>query len=400
MKRVVITGLGIISSIGNNKRQVLSSLKKLRSGIIFSEEMRNFGVNSQVWGKIKLDKRNIDRSKLKFMNTASLYAYIAMEQAIQDAGLKKSMYQKSYRAGVIAGTGCNFFSNDIYNKNNDIYLLIKTMPSNISACLSTFYHIYGISDSMSAACATSLSCINHAVELIRFGKQDIVFAGGAEAINCELAYKFDQMKVLSIKYNKSPKTSSRPYDICRDGFVISEGSGIVVLEELEHACARNSKIYAEVIGIGMTSHGKNMVQPSKSGLSQSMSMAIHDAGNVVIDYINTHATSTMIGDITELQAIKSIFSRYSPYFSSTKSITGHALGASGVHEVIYSILMMQNNFVFPNINISNLEPLAKNMNVVLKMKYVKLNYILSNSCGFGGFNSSIILKKYNFVFKE
>lgn len=396
MKRVVVTGLGIISSIGNNKKQVLSSLINSKSGIVFSPQMKQLGIRSQIWGAVNVDISKIERTISKFMSCATMYTYFAMEQAIKDACLKKNVYKKNYRVGIIAGTGCSSFENQVNHmyKNDNLYLLMKNMPSNISACLSTYYNIYGISHSMSSACATSSNCINYASELIQFGKQDIVFAGGAEGLNYDLAKKFDRINALSVNYNVYPSQASRPYDINRDGFVISGGSGILVLEELEHARSRKARIYAEIIGFGSASDGFSMVRPSGLGLVQAMKTAICNANNVIINYINTHGTSTQIGDLIELQAIKRVFKDFIPYISSTKSITGHALGASGVHEIIYIILMMYNNFIAPSVNIDCLASDAKNMNIITQIKQCNIMVAMSNSCGFGGVNTSIILKKY------
>ncbi|WP_343128249.1 beta-ketoacyl synthase N-terminal-like domain-containing protein [Buchnera aphidicola (Takecallis taiwana)] len=396
MKRVVITGLGIISSIGNNKKKVLSSLQNSKSGIIFSRQMKEFGIKSNIWGALCVNIEKIDRTILKFMNRASIYTYFAMKQAIRDSCLNSDVYQKNYRVGIITGSGCNVVEKNAIcmKKKQNLYSIIQNMPSNISACLSTFYNIYGISNSLSAACATSLNCINYAVELIQYGKQDIIFAGGAEELTCELAAKFDIMNALSVKYNFNPSQASRPYDINRDGFVISGGSGILVLEELEHARSRKARIYAEVIGFGSASDGLNMIRPSGLGLVKAMKIALYNADNIIINYINTHGTSTKVGDFIELKAIKQVFRKFIPYLSSTKSMTGHSLGASGVHEIIYVILMMYNNFIAPNINIDCLAPFAKNMNIVTRMKPYNIMVAMSNSCGFGGINSSIILKKY------
>lgn len=395
MKRVVVTGFGIVSSIGNNKNTVLYSLKNIKSGITFSKKMKHFGMKSQVWGEIKIETIKIHRKILKFMNCASIYSYYAMEQAIQDSFLQKKMYQNNHRVGIITGVGCNFFNhNSNINKNKNPYLLIKTMTANISACLSVFYNICGISYSIGSACATSLNCVNHATELIQNGKQDIIFAGGAEELSCDLASQFDAINTLSRKYNANPNKASRPYDIKRDGFVISGGSGIIVLEELEHALHRKARIYAEIIGCGSATDGTNMVRPSGTGLIRAMHLAIQESGNVTIDYINTHGTSTQIGDLIELKAIKKVFENYSPYISSTKSITGHALGASGVQEIIYIIIMMYNNFIAPSINIDVIEPYANNMNIVYKKNSHNISVAMCNSCGFGGVNVCTILKKY------
>ncbi|CAL4318536.1 beta-ketoacyl synthase N-terminal-like domain-containing protein [Buchnera aphidicola] len=405
MKRVVITGMGIISSIGNNKVDVLSSLEKQKSGIVFSPEMKDFGMKSNVWGEIKLPKQNyIKRDLFRFMNDASYYAYLSMQQAIRDANLKNNIYKKNPRIGLVVGSG-NFFINKIlydikkfsisnYKKIFHPYFSIQTMHSNISACLSTAYNIYGISYSISSACATSASCIGHAVELIRFGKQDLVFAGGSEALDCESVFGFDIMNALSVNYNHVPEHASRAYDINRDGFVVSGGSGILVLEELSHALLRNARIYAEIIGIGMNSSGDHMYLPSKSAYIRVMDMAMLDVSCSSIEYINTHATSTKIGDIIELEAIQEVFKKNKPYISSTKSITGHSLGASGVHEIIYMLLMMNNNFIVPSVNIDNLDSFSKNMNILISKNNFRFSVGMSNTFGFGGVNVSIVIKKY------
>ncbi|CAL4318482.1 beta-ketoacyl synthase N-terminal-like domain-containing protein [Buchnera aphidicola] len=398
MKRVVITGFGIISSIGNNKTEVLHSLKSLKSGIVFSKNMQSFGLKSNVCGDICLKKEElIDRYFVKFMNKATLYAYLSMEQAIQDSGLIKEIYQKNYKVGIINGVGCNFFANNAkyFSKKKKLspYFVIQSMFSNISAFLSTLYNIYGISYSMSSACATSSNCIINAVDLIKSNKQDIIFAGGTEELSCELSYEFDKIKILSRKYNEFPKKSSRPYDMDRDGFVISGGSGILVLEDLNHAISRKAKIYAEIIGYGICSDGFHMTKPSGSGLVYSMKEAINNLDKSKIDYINTHGTSTKLGDIIELISIQRIFKHSIPYFSSTKSLTGHALGASGVQEIIYILLMMYNNFIFPNINIDHLDKKIKKMNILFNKQPCSINIAMSNNCGFGGVNTSIILQK-------
>ncbi|CAL4318454.1 3-oxoacyl-[acyl-carrier-protein] synthase 1 [Buchnera aphidicola (Pterocallis alni)] len=398
MKRVVITGIGIISSIGNDKLSVLNSLQALKSGITFSKSMQDFGMRSNVCGNILLPEKKMHRSNIKFMSDASLYAYLSMKQAIKDSRLKKTMYQKNYRVGLIVGIGCNFFQNAIYKfkkkKILNTYSLIKNMVSNVSACLSVSYHIHGISYSLSSACATSANCIGNAMQLIQSGLQDIVFSGGAEEVSCELAYGFDCMHVLSAKYNNIPQQASRAYDINRDGFIISGGAGIVVLEELTHALSRNAPIYAEIIGYGTASDGNSMILPSGLGVIESMKQSMKHINILHIDYINTHGTSTKLGDIIELRSIQSVFKNHKPYISSTKSLTGHSLGASGVHEIIYIILMMLNNFIVPSINIESLDLEAESMNILLYKIEKKIFFALSNSVGFGGVNVSIVIKRY------
>ncbi|CAL4319020.1 3-oxoacyl-[acyl-carrier-protein] synthase 1 [Buchnera aphidicola (Protaphis terricola)] len=405
MNRVVITGLGIISSIGNNQKEVLTSLYNGHSGITFSEEMKKLGMRSQVWGDIKLEYKNLITKKMsRFMSDGVIYAFLSMQQAIQDANLRNEDYQKNSRIGLIVGSGGG--SRKDYIKYTNIkknpfslhflnpYIAIKSMTSGISACLSTIFKIYGVNYSISSACATSGHCIGNAFELIKFGKQDIIFAGGGEEVSCELAYEFDVMKVLSSNFNNTPKKSSRVYDVHRDGFVISGGGGIVVIESLNSAISRSAYIYAEIIGYGATSDGKDIVSPSGEGALRSMNLAKNQK-NLSIDYINTHGTSTKIGDLIELKAIKrSFLHEKKPMISSTKSMTGHSLGASGVHEIIYTLLMLKYNFIAPSINIKKLEPYAKNMNIIQKTISKKIQIAMSNNFGFGGTNVSLILKKY------
>ncbi|WP_343153798.1 beta-ketoacyl synthase N-terminal-like domain-containing protein [Buchnera aphidicola (Mindarus keteleerifoliae)] len=405
MKRVVITGLGIISSIGNNSKDVLISLKKQSSGIVFSNFMKKIGAQSQIFGNIKNNMdilSKICNKKIRFMNFSSAYAYLTMLEAIKDANLKENVFQRNPRVGIIVGSSINFFSKFNLFKNKKItkqkkkfstYSLIQTMTSNISSCLSTFFNIYGISYSISSACASSAHCIGNAYELIKCGKQDIIFSGGSESLNKELILKFDAMRVLSKKRNHNPKEASRAYDFDRDGFVISEGSGILVLEELNHAISRNAKIYAEIVGYGFSSDGKNMVKPSVKGIFQCMKLALNEI-NYPIDYLNTHATSTKVGDISELIAIEQIFKKKIPFISSTKSLTGHSLGSSGVHELIYSILMLKYGFIVPSINIFNLDPNAKKFPIVQNFINSRVNTIMSNSFGFGGTNASLIIKNF------
>ncbi|AYN24418.1 beta-ketoacyl synthase N-terminal-like domain-containing protein [Buchnera aphidicola] len=407
MKRVVITGFGIISSIGNNKKEVLNSLYNGISGITFSEEMKESGMRSQVWGNIKLkDKNYLKKNKTtRFMNDGSLYAFLSMEQAIKDANLKTKQYQKNPRIGLIVGSGGgspkhHIIGIDAIRSNRGLnsvspYIAIKAMNSGISACLSTLFKIYGVNYSISSACATSGHCIGNAFELIKFGKQDLIFAGGGEEVSWELACEFDAMKALSSHFNNTPIKSSRVYDVNRDGFVVSGGGGIVVIEELNCALSRSAHIYAEIIGYAATSDGKDMIVPSGEGAVRCMNLAKKENKISFIDYLNVHGTSTKIGDLIELDAIKKSF-RYEkkPMISATKSMTGHALGVSGVHEIIYTLLMMKYNFIAPSINIEKIESSADNMNIVQKTFNTRIETAMSNSFGFGGTNVSLILKKY------
>ncbi|ANZ22332.1 3-oxoacyl-ACP synthase [Buchnera aphidicola (Diuraphis noxia)] len=406
MKRVVITGFGIVSSIGNNKKEVLTSLYNGNSGITFSDEMKKLHMRSQIWGNVQLKEiKKINQKSLRFMNNASKYSFLSMKAAIKDAKIKIIQYQKNPRVGLITGSGCGFSKNDAYDcttttKNIDYlnsispYFVFKKMPSNMSACLSTFFKIYGISYSISSACSTSAHCIGHAFELIRSGKQDVIFAGGGDNVNIALAREFDTMKVLSSNFNNNPKIASRVYDIHRDGFVISEGAGILVIEELNFALSRAANIYAEIIAYSTTSDGDSMFVPSGRGAVRCMNLAKKE-NDIPIDYLNVHGTSTQIGDLIELKAIKKVFNKEKlPMISATKSITGHSLGASGVHEIIYILLMFKYNFIAPTINIEKLEPYAKNMNIVQKTIDIEISTAMSNSFGFGGTNVSLILKKY------
>jgi len=402
MKRVVISGIGIVSSIGNNADEVLESLKTGRSGISKSESFEEYGLRSQVWGMPKIDiKDHIDRKALRFMGDAAGYAYIAMQQAIDDAKLTEEQVS-NYRTGIVAGSGGASSLNVVQSadtlrekgvKRVGPYAVPKTMSSTCSACLATPFKIKGVNYSISSACATSAHCIGHAVELIQLGKQDIVFAGGGEEIHWSLAMMFDGMGALSSKYNETPEHASRTYDADRDGFVISGGGGMVVVEELEHALARGAHIYAEIVGYGATSDGYDMVAPSGEGAVRCMQQAMEGVEGKV-DYLNTHGTSTPVGDVKELGAIQEVFGDDSPAISATKAMTGHALGAAGVHEAIYSILMMENNFVAPSVNISNLDEQAEGLDIVTEKRDTELNLVMSNSFGFGGTNSTLVMKKY------
>ncbi len=402
MRRVVITGLGIVSSIGNNKDEVLTSLKESQSGISFNEEYRELGFRTAVHGDIKLNPEDhIERKIRRFMGEGAAFNYIAMEQAIADAGLEQSLVSNP-RSGLVVGSGgpstANLLlSTDTLRKKGlrrvGPYMVTRTMSSTNSACLATPFGIKGVNYSISSACSTSAHCIGHGSELIQMGKQDIVFAGGGEEVHWTMTLLFDAMGALSSKYNDTPLLASRPYDANRDGFVISGGGGVLVLEELEHAQARGAKIYAELVGYGATSDGYDMVQPSGEGAERCMRQALSTV-KAPVDYVNAHGTSTPVGDLKELEAIQSVFGESSPLVSSTKSLTGHALGAAGVAEAIYSLLMMEHNFVSASANIYDLDAAAEGMNIAVK-RYddVQLNCTMSNSFGFGGTNASLVFQK-------
>ena len=374
MKRAVITGLGIVSSIGNNQQEVLASLREGRSGITFSQELKDSGMRSHVWGNVKLDTTGlIDRKVVRFMSDASIYAFLSMEQAIADAGLSPEAYQNNPRVGLIAGSGggsprFQVFGADAMRGPRGLkavgpYVVTKAMASGVSACLATPFKIHGVNYSISSACATSAHCIGNAVEQIQLGKQDIVFAGGGEELCWEMACEFDAMGALSTKYNDTPEKASRTYDAHRDGFVIAGGGGMVVVEELEHALARGAHIYAEIVGYGATSDGADMVAPSGEGAVRCMKMAMHGV-DTPIDYLNSHGTSTPVGDVKELAAIREVFGDKSPAISATKAMTGHSLGAAGVQEAIYSLLMLEHGFIAPSINIEELDEQAAGPNIV------------------------------------
>lgn len=403
MRRVVVTGIGIVSSIGKNRFEVLNSLKYGSSGLEFSEEYRQMGLRSQVYGPLRVNiSECIDRKILRFMGNAAAYAYIAMCEAIADAKLTTEFVSNT-RSGLIIGTGGASPENIVEAadllRNKGLkkvgpYMVPRTMSSTVTACLATPFKIKGISYSISSACASSAHCIGHGAELIQFGKQDIIFAGGGEEVHWSLSHLFDAMGALSTKYNTTPQSASRTYDINRDGFVISGGGGILVLEELTHAQKRGAKIYAELTGYGATSDGNDMVQPSGEGALRCMQQALL-LHNDNIDYINTHGTSTLAGDIRELEAIKGVFDNNIPLISSTKPLTGHSLGAAGVHEAIYSLLMMDNNFVSASANIDQIDPAAKNFPIVREtINNINLRFVMSNSFGFGGTNATLIFKKY------
>ncbi|MFQ3175953.1 MAG: 3-oxoacyl-[acyl-carrier-protein] synthase-1 [Psychromonas sp.] len=404
MKRAVITGIGIVSSIGNNKEEVLASLKSGKSGISFSEQFAEMKMRSQVWGDLKIEpKDHIDRKIMRFMGDAAAYAYLSMEQAIADAQLTDDLVS-NVRTGLVAGSGGGSSKNQVEAcklmvekgvRRVGPYMVPRTMASTTSACLATPFKIKGINYSMSSACATSSHCIGNALEQIQLGKQDIVFAGGGEELDWTMACEFDAMGALSSKFNDTPSRASRTYDANRDGFVISGGGGMVVVEELEHALARGAKIYAEIVGYGATSDGYDMVAPSGEGAVRCMRQALATVDGEV-DYLNTHGTSTPVGDTKELEAINTVFPDKAPKISATKSQTGHSLGAAGVHETIYSLLMMENDFISPSINIDEIDEKAMNLPIVAnKAVDAKLNIVMSNSFGFGGTNATLVFKRFS-----
>ncbi len=404
MRRVVITGLGIISSIGNNKEEVLDSLKSGKSGIEFSQEMADLGFRSHVHGAIRINPaEHIDRKTFRFMADAAAYAYLAMEQAIEDSKLLPEMVSNE-RTGLIVGSGGASTRNQIEaidsmrntgaTKKMGPYMVTRTMGSTVSACLATPFKIKGVNYSISSACSTSAHCIGNAAEQIQLGKQDVIFAGGGEELHPFMSAMFDAMGALSTKYNDNPSVASRPYDADRDGFVISGGGGIVVVEELEHALKRGAKIYAEITGYGATSDGYDMVAPSGEGAERCMHQALSTVEGP-IDYINAHGTSTPAGDIPEIMAVQRVFGDKFPYITSTKSQTGHALGAAGVNEVIYSLLMMENNFIQASQHIDNVDPKLEGFPIVReKIEDIEINNIMSNSFGFGGTNATVVLSRY------
>ena len=407
MRRVVVTGFGIVSSLGNNKAEVLDSLKAGKSGITYQPEYAAMGLRSHVAGSIKnLNVEElIDRKLMRFMAKGHAYAWLAMQEAIADASLPEEMVS-NVRTGLIVGAGGASHESILEGidtlrekgvRRVGPYMVTKAMASGVSACLATGAKIKGINYGISSACSTSAHCIGAGVEQIQLGKQDIVFAGGAEEEHWTLSFMFDAMGALSSKYNDTPDKASRTYDANRDGFVISGGGGIVVLEEYEHAKARGAKIYAEVVGYGATSDGYDMVAPSGEGAIRCMRLALEGVeGN--IDYINTHGTSTPVGDVKELEAIREVFGanglNQSPAIASTKSLSGHALGAAGVNEAIYTLLMMENNFIAASANIETLDPAAEGLNIVRKViESVKIETALSNSFGFGGTNATLTFSR-------
>jgi 3-oxoacyl-[acyl-carrier-protein] synthase-1 len=402
MNRVVVTGLGIVSSIGNNKKEVFESLKNGTSGVSFKQEYKDMGLRSHLAASIDIDvKEHIERKLLRFMGKAAAYSYIALTEAIKDSGLTEDEVSNT-QTGLIMGSG-GASSADLVEaadilRNKGVkrvgpYRVTQTMSSTISACLATPFKIKGINYSISSACATSAHCIGSAMEQIQFGKQKVVFAGGGEEEHWTQSCLFDAMGALSTR-NDSPDTASRAYDVNRDGFVISGGAGALVLEELEHAKARGANIYAELVGYGATSDGYNMVSPSGEGAVRCMKQAL-DMFDGQVDYINAHGTSTPAGDLPELRAMREVFTDNTPKISSTKSLTGHSQGAAGVHEAIYSLIMMQHNFICASANIEKLDPEAEGLPIVQEtMVDIEVNSVMSNSFGFGGTNASLIFQRY------
>ncbi|MFG1497247.1 beta-ketoacyl-ACP synthase I [Saccharospirillum sp. HFRX-1] len=403
MKRVVVTGLGIVSCLGNDAATVAANLRAGRSGIRFNQTYADMGMRSHVSGTPEIDlAEHIDRKSIRFMGDAAGFAYVSMQQAIADAGLSEDQVS-NIRTGIIAGSGgadsgSQTEAADILRekglKRVGPYRVTQTMGSTVSACLATPFQIKGVNYSISSACSTSAHCIGNAMELIQLGKQDVMFAGGAEAEHWTMSCLFDAMGALSTQYNDTPERASRAYDANRDGFVIAGGGGMLVLEELEHAKARGAKIYAEIVGYGATSDGYNMVAPSGEGAVRCMQMALQNVDGD-IDYINAHGTSTPAGDVTELKAVSTVFGENMPPVASTKSLSGHSLGAAGVQEAIYSLLMMEGDFIAASANVDNLDPEAGDANVVTELREgVKLNRIMSNSFGFGGTNATLVMQRY------
>ena len=402
MRRVVVTGMGIVSSIGNNTQEVLAALREGRSGIEFCEDYRDHKFRSQIHGSLKIDlESSIDRKVRRFMGDGAAFNYLAMEQAIVDSGLGEDLVS-SERTGIVVGSGGPSMKNELLAcdlarakgaKRVGPYMVPRCMSSTNSACLATHFRIKGVNYSISSACATSAHCIGHAAELIQLGKQDIVFAGGGEELDWTLSVLFDGMGAMSSHFNDTPDKASRPYDSDRDGFVISGGGGLLVMEELEHAKARGARVLAELVGYGATSDGYDMVQPSSEGAVRCMRQALATV-EVPVDYINTHGTSTPIGDEREIGAIAEVFDGNIPPLGSTKSLTGHSLGAAGAHEVIYALLMMHNDFIAASANIDNLDPKFEKAPIVRERRDdVKLNCVMSNSFGFGGTNAALVFRR-------
>lgn len=403
MRRAVVTGIGVVSCLGNDKDSVLQSLREGRSGIRFNPEYAEMGMRSQVSGSIDIDlKGQIDRKFLRFLGEGAAYGHISMEQAIADAGLENDEISGE-RIGIVMGSGGGspkdqLESFDVMRERGirrvGPYRVPRTMSSSVSACLATAFRIKGVNYTISSACATSAHCIGHAAELIQLNKQDLVFAGGSEEEHWTLAHMFDAMGALSTNYNDSPGKASRAFDRDRDGFVIGGGGGALVIEELEHARARGARIYAELTGYAATSDGYDMVAPSGEGGARAMRMALQGLEGGV-DYINTHGTSTPVGDVSELNAIREVFGEEIPAINSTKSLSGHALGAAGVHEAIFSLLMMENDFIAESINIETLDEQAEGLPILRERRDdARLNRVLSNSFGFGGTNACLVFDRY------
>lgn len=406
MRRVVVTGLGIVSSIGADAAEVTASLRDARSGITFSPDFAEHGFKCQVWGKPNLDPTDlVDRRAMRFLSQGGAWNHVAMKQAIADAGLEETDYQQNERVGIIMGSGGPSTKQiveaaDIVRQNNSPkrigpFAVPKAMSSTASATLATWFKLHGVNYSISSACSTSAHCIGNAYEMIQWGKQDMVFAGGHEDLDWTMSSLFDAMGAMSSKYNDAPSTASRAYDVSRDGFVIAGGAGVLVLEELEHAKARGAKIYAEIVGYGATSDGYDMVAPSGEGAMRCMRQALSTVKGEV-DYINTHGTSTPVGDSKEIGAIRQVFGDKIPHIQSTKSLTGHSLGAAGVQESIYGLLMMQERFIGESAHITELDPEFDGVPVVRKrIDNAKIDTVLSNSFGFGGTNATLVFQRHN-----
>ncbi|WP_457581934.1 beta-ketoacyl-ACP synthase I [Ensifer canadensis] len=406
MRRVVVTGLGIVSSIGNDADEVTASLRDAKSGITFSPDFAENGFKCQVWGAPTLDPTDlVDRRAMRFLSQGGAWNHVAMKQAIADSGLEEAMISRNERTGIIMGSGgpstrTIVEASDITRKNNSPkrigpFAVPKAMSSTASATLATWFQIHGVNYSISSACSTSAHCIGNAAEMIQWGKQDVMFAGGHEDLDWTMSNLFDAMGAMSSKYNDTPSTASRAYDVSRDGFVIAGGAGVLVLEELEHAKARGAKIYAEIVGYGATSDGYDMVAPSGEGAMRCMRQALSTVKGDV-DYINTHGTSTPVGDSKEIGAIREVFGSKIPHIQSTKSLTGHSLGAAGVQESIYGLLMMQGGFIGESAHISELDPEFDGVPIVRKrIDNAKIDTVLSNSFGFGGTNATLVFQRYN-----
>ena len=400
MKRVVVTGMGVVSSLGNDVSEVTQSLKQGKSGIQFCDDYAELGMRSQIAGRVEIDQKElINRRHLRFMGDAAAFSYIAMQQAIEDAGLDLEEIQSS-KVGLITGSGGGSPDNNVRAaeiarsrgvKRVGPYAVPKTMGSTTSACLSTMFGIKGTSYSISSACSTSAHCIGHAADLIRSGRHHTVFAGGGEEEHWTMSILFDAMGAMSSKYNDTPTQASRTYDANRDGFVIAGGGGILVMEEYEHAVARGANIIAELVGFGATSDGHDMVAPSGEGAIRCMQQALETVDGEV-DYINTHGTSTPVGDVKELEAIKSVFGNSIPFISATKSLSGHALGAAGVHEAIYSLIMMKERFLAASANIKELDEYAQGLPILMENLSKKVKTMMSNSFGFGGTNATLVFQ--------
>lgn len=403
MRRVVVTGIGIVSCLGNNKEAVLDSLQQGRSGIKHNQSYVDIGMRSHISGSVDINAEElIDRKLYRFMGDAAAYAYLSMKEAVEDSGLSEEQVSH-FRTGLVVGSGGG--SSEQQLESTDVmrekglrrvgpYRITRTMSSTVSACLATPFKIKGVNYTISSACATSAHCIGHAAELIQLGKQDVVFAGGGEAEHWTMSHMFDAMGALSTNYNETPEKASRAFDAARDGFVIAGGGAVLVIEELEHAKARGAKIYAELTGYGATSDGYDMVSPSGEGGARAMQMAMHGLEGSV-DYINTHGTSTPAGDVSELRAIKNVFGDAVPTLNSTKSLSGHSLGAAGAQEAIYSLLMMENDFIAASANVDTLDPEAEGLPIAVeRINDIKLNRVMSNSFGFGGTNACLMFDKF------